>query len=72
VFVALVVALIAFVPQDELPPIKVGILHSLTGTMAISEKPVMQTTLLAIEQINADDGLLGRKIEAVVVDILKL
>jgi len=68
VLIALVVTVVALAPQDELPPIKVGILHSLTGTMAISEKPVMQATLLAIEQINADGGLLGRKIEAVVVD----
>ncbi len=54
--------------ENELPPIKVGVLHSLTGTMAISEQPVMQATLLAIEQINAKGGLLGRQIEAVVVD----
>jgi len=68
VVLALLVASIALWPDDELPPIKVGILHSLTGTMAISEKPVMQATLLAIEQINAKGGLLGRKLEAVVAD----
>jgi len=68
VVLALLVAIVAFWPQDALPPIKVGVLHSLTGTMAISEKPVMQATLLAIEQINARGGLLGRKLEAVVAD----
>ncbi|MBL4775895.1 MAG: urea ABC transporter substrate-binding protein [Mariprofundus sp.] len=68
VVIAIVVALVALYPEKELPPIKVGILHSLTGTMAISEKPVMQATLLAVEQINAKGGLLGRKVEAVVVD----
>ncbi|MDQ7059127.1 MAG: urea ABC transporter substrate-binding protein [Ghiorsea sp.] len=58
----------AFYPEKESPPIKVGILHSLTGTMAISEKPVMQATLLAIEEINAQGGLLGRQIKPVIID----
>jgi urea transport system substrate-binding protein len=50
------------------PPIKVGILHSLTGTMAISEKPVVDATLLAIDELNERGGVLGRKVEAVVED----
>ena len=50
------------------PPIKVGVLHSLTGTMAISEIPVVEATLLAIEELNERGGLLGRRIEAIVVD----
>ncbi|HNX90321.1 MAG TPA: urea ABC transporter substrate-binding protein [Candidatus Omnitrophota bacterium] len=50
------------------PPIKMGILHSLTGTMAISEKPVVDATLLAIEEINSQGGLLGSKIEPVIAD----
>ncbi|MEA5549847.1 urea ABC transporter substrate-binding protein [Anabaena cylindrica UHCC 0172] len=49
-------------------PIKVGILHSLTGTMAISEKSVVDATLLAIEEINAQGGILGRKIQPIIVD----
>jgi urea transport system substrate-binding protein len=49
-------------------PIKVGILHSLTGTMAISEKPVKDATLLAIEEINASGGILGRQIQPIIVD----
>lgn len=48
--------------------IKVGVLHSLTGTMAISEQSVKDATLLAIEEINASGGLLGKKIEPIVVD----
>jgi len=48
--------------------IKVGILHSQTGTMKISEKPVIDATLLAIEEINSQGGVLGRKIDPVVVD----
>jgi urea transport system substrate-binding protein len=43
----------------RLPPIRVGILHSLTGTMAISEKPVVEAVELSIEEINASGGLLG-------------
>ncbi|MCI5052083.1 MAG: urea ABC transporter substrate-binding protein [Simkaniaceae bacterium] len=61
-------ALFLYRPLTEQPPIKVGILHSLTGTMAESEKPVVDATLLAIEQINADGGVLGRKIEPILMD----
>ncbi|MCX7326987.1 MAG: urea ABC transporter substrate-binding protein [Hyphomicrobiales bacterium] len=49
-------------------PIKVGILHSLSGTMAISETTLKDVMLMLIEQQNAKGGLLGRKLEPVVVD----
>jgi len=49
-------------------PINVGILHSLTGTMAISEKSVVDATMLAIEEINENGGILGRSIVPIVVD----
>jgi len=48
--------------------IKVGILHSLSGTMAISETALKNTALMTIEEINANGGLLGKKLEPVVVD----
>ena len=48
--------------------IKVGVLHSLSGTMAISETTLKDTMLLLIEEQNAKGGLLGCQIEAVVVD----
>jgi len=48
--------------------IKVGILHSLSGTMAISETALKETALMTIEQINAKGGVMGRPLEAVVVD----
>ncbi|HEY9646276.1 MAG TPA: urea ABC transporter substrate-binding protein [Chroococcidiopsis sp.] len=48
--------------------IKVGILHSLSGTMAISEKSVVDSTQLAIKQINEAGGVLGKQIEAVLED----
>ena len=48
--------------------IKVGVLHSLSGTMAISETVLKDVTLMAIDAINAKGGVLGKKLEAVVVD----
>ncbi len=50
------------------PPIRLGVLHSLSGTMAESESPVAEATLLAIEEINHAGGLLGRPVEAVLRD----
>lgn len=48
--------------------VKVGVLHSITGTMAESEKPVVEATLLAIDEINANGGVLGKKIEPIFYD----
>ncbi|RWF45616.1 MAG: urea ABC transporter substrate-binding protein [Mesorhizobium sp.] len=48
--------------------IKVGILHSLSGTMAISETTLKDAMLMLIDEQNAKGGLLGKKLEAVVVD----
>jgi len=53
--------------QDD--TIKVGILHSLSGTMAISETTLKDTMLFLIEQQNANGGVLGKQLEPVVVDI---
>ncbi len=49
-------------------PIQIGVLHSLTGTMAISETSLRDAVLLAVEEINANGGVLGKRIEPVVVD----
>jgi urea transport system substrate-binding protein len=48
--------------------IKVGVLHSLSGTMAISEVSVRDAELMAIDEINAKGGVLGKKLEPVVED----
>src|SRR5688572_12792728 len=48
--------------------IKVGVLHSLSGTMAISETTLKDTVLMMIEEQNKKGGVLGKKLEAVVVD----
>ena len=55
-------------PRPTGEPIRVGILHSLTGVMARSETPVLEATRLAIEEINASGGVLGRPLEAVEED----
>ena len=54
--------------QAQEETIKVGILHSLSGTMAISETTLKDVMLMLIEQQNEKGGLLGKKLEAVVVD----
>jgi urea transport system substrate-binding protein len=53
---------------QEGEPIRIGVLHSLSGTMAISETTLKDTVLMMVEQQNAKGGLLGRPLEAVVVD----
>ncbi|MBI3453959.1 MAG: transporter substrate-binding protein, partial [Rhodospirillales bacterium] len=61
-------SLAALPAQAQQAPIKVGVLHSLSGTMAISETTLKDTVLMMIDDINKKGGLLGRKVEAVVVD----
>ena len=48
--------------------IKVGVLHSLSGTMAISETTLKDTVLMMVEEQNKKGGVLGKKLEPVVVD----
>ena len=50
------------------PPLRVGVLHSMSGTMALSERQVVDATLLAVDEVNAEGGVLGRKVEALVED----
>ncbi|NEX16755.1 MAG: urea ABC transporter substrate-binding protein [Halochromatium sp.] len=54
--------------QADDETIKVGVLHSLSGTMAISETTLKDTVLMLIEEQNEKGGVLGKKLEAVVVD----
>ncbi len=72
VLAGLAAMLTGFLPlspaQAQEETIKVGILHSLSGTMAISETTLKDTMLMLIEQQNAKGGVLGKKLEAVVVD----
>ena len=55
----------AFAADDT---IKIGILHSLSGTMAISETTLKDVMLMLIDEQNKKGGVLGKKLEAVVVD----
>jgi urea ABC transporter urea binding protein len=54
--------------REPREPIRVGVLHSLTGTMATSEQAVVDATLLAIDELNQAGGVLGRPVEAIVRD----
>ena len=58
----------ASVAAQAADTIKVGVLHSLSGTMAISETTLKDTVLMLVEEQNKKGGLLGKKLEAVVVD----
>src|ERR1700737_4398062 len=65
----LVLGLAAFAPAKAADDtIKVGVLHSLSGTMAISETTLKDTILFLIDEQNKKGGVLGKKLEAVVVD----
>jgi urea transport system substrate-binding protein len=66
---AVLAAVLFFAAQAQAAgTIKVGVLHSLSGTMAISETSLKDIALMTFEEINAKGGLLGMKIEPVVVD----
>ncbi len=64
----LCVLMIAWSSSAYSETIKVGVLHSLSGTMAISETTLKDTVLMMVEEQNKAGGLLGKKLEAVVVD----
>ena len=65
---AAAVSLIAVSAANAADTIKVGVLHSLSGTMAISETTLKDTVLMLIDEQNKKGGVLGKKLEAVVVD----
>jgi len=66
-FSALLVGSSAFVAKAD-DEVKVGVLHSLSGTMAISETSLRDVLLFTFDEINANGGVLGKKIKPVVVD----
>ena len=65
---SLAVSGLVSLPALAADTIKVGILHSLSGTMAISETVLKDVALMTIDEINAKGGVLGKKLEPVVVD----
>ena len=64
----LLLGVLAAPPAKAQDTIKIGILHSLSGTMAISETTLKDVMLMLIEEQNKKGGVLGKKLEAVVVD----
>jgi urea transport system substrate-binding protein len=58
---------VAAIAQNQ-STIKIGVLHSLSGTMAISETTLKDTVLMMVDDVNKKGGLLGKKVEAVIVD----
>lgn len=67
VLILLAGALLWLPPKAPLP-IRVGVVHALTGSMATSEQPLVDAVRLAVEELNAQGGLLGRPIELLVAD----
>src|SRR4051812_24908394 len=65
---AVAAAIVASTAAHAADTIKVGVLHSLSGTMAISETTLKDTVLMLIDEQNKKGGLLGKKLEPVVVD----
>src|SRR5437867_1190573 len=59
---------ISAIPAGAQDTVKVGVLHSLSGTMAISETSLRDILLFTFDEINAKGGVMGKKIEPVVVD----
>ncbi len=74
IFIMITVLLLAlgggwwFGLEREAPPIRVGVLHSLSGTMALSERPLVDMLRFAMEEINAGGGLNGRQVRPIVAD----
>ena len=68
VFVLLTIFPLSGCIQRDPEPIRIGILHSLSGTMAGSESALVDAALLAVEEINESGGILGRTIDPVVAD----
>lgn len=70
-FIALLLVagfILSWIKFKEPTPIRIGVLHSLTGTMAHSEKPLVDAVQLAVNEINAQGGVLGQPLEMVVAD----
>ena len=62
------IAIASCANKNDANMVKIGILHSLTGTMAISEMPVRDSEMLAIKEINAAGGVLGKQIKVIEED----
>jgi urea transport system substrate-binding protein len=69
IIILMIAGLTLLLIKPEKPaPIKIGVLHSLTGTMAQSEIPLVDAVQLAMNEINAQGGVLGKSLEMVIAD----
>jgi urea transport system substrate-binding protein len=68
VSLAVLASTLVFAAAQAADTIKIGVMHSLSGTMAISETTLKDTILMMIDEQNKKGGVLGKKLEAVVVD----
>lgn len=66
----IIIIIMAFIykMREKKDSIKIGIVYSLTGTMAVSEKPLVDAIIFAVEEINNNGGLLGRNVEIILTD----
>lgn len=69
-FCTLLISCIGYVYNHykDVEPIRIGVIHSLTGTMAVSERPLVVAVQLAVQEINARGGVLGRPLQIVLAD----
>ena len=65
---AIVLGAFLLLRTSPAPPIRIGVLHSMSGTMSMNERPLVDAVRLAVEEINAAGGVLGRPVEMVVAD----
>jgi urea transport system substrate-binding protein len=54
--------------RQDSPPLRVGVVHALTGTMAANEAPLVDAVQMAVAELNVGGGVLGRKVEVIVAD----
>lgn len=64
----LCIAFLAGCARQDATPLRIGVVHALTGTMAANEAPLVDAVRMAADEINAAGGLLGRRVEVVVAD----
>jgi len=67
-YIAIICSILIQGCNEERPVVRVGVIHSFTGKMAEYEKPLFDALTLAIEEVNAKGGVVGRKVVPVVVD----
>lgn len=68
VIALLCITFLASCARQDATPLRIGVVHALTGTMAANEAPLVEAVRMAVDEINAEGGLLGRRVDVVVAD----